>query len=199
MAPRGAWAALAVLALIAAGCGGAASAGSTSKAPSAGSRTTGAFAWLRPSAGPAQWPTARIPSGATMPYPPGWRPVAGDRGTATVARLSGPNDYVGYLNLTPRQGGETLAGWARFRIEHNADEGDRNVTPLAAATGQRFVDGTGTCVTDEYTTSTGTRYIEIACLVAGRRGGVVIVGATPPQDWAHVAPSLERAITAVTV
>jgi hypothetical protein len=52
-------------------------------------------------------------------------------------------------------------------------------------------------VEDTYTTATGARYVELACLIAGRRTSVVIVGASPPSDWARVEPLLERAITSV--
>jgi hypothetical protein len=133
-----------------------------------------------------------------MPYPPGWRRISGDPGTASAALLGGSKQFLGYLNLTPRQGAETLATWARFRVEHNADEGSRNITTLASGTGRWFRDATGSCVEDAYTTSSGTRYREIACLVEVRRTSVVIVGASPLEDWARVAPMLQRAIAGVT-
>ncbi|MGH2868316.1 MAG: hypothetical protein ACRDNK_12215 [Solirubrobacteraceae bacterium] len=106
-------------------------------------------------------------------------------------------NYVGYLNLTPRQGRETLTNWSSFRVAHNADEGDRQVRILAVGRGLRFRNGHGSCVRDSYLTSSGARYIEIACLVAGSRTAAVIVGAAPPQAWAQVSPSLRWAISAV--
>lgn len=105
---------------------------------------------------------------------------------------------VGYLNLTPQQGGETLANWATFRIRHNADEGDRHVTRLAAATDLRFHGGRGSCVRDSYSTVTGNRYIELACLVVGRQARTVIVAATTPADWNRIGPLLERAVSSTT-
>ncbi|HEY6397759.1 MAG TPA: hypothetical protein VIX82_09930, partial [Solirubrobacteraceae bacterium] len=101
---------------------------------------------------------ARISDGATMPYPPGWARIPGDRGTATAALLDARHLFLGYLNVTPRQAEETLAGWPGFRVRHNAKEGDRKVTTLAFRMGVRFRRGHGSCVEDSYTTSTGTRY-----------------------------------------
>ncbi len=178
---------LAAVALACAGCGG-----------SSGPHAASPFSWLRPGPPPSGWPVARIPSGAAMAYPPGWTTLRGDRGTATVALLSSGRDYVGYLNVTPRQGTESLADWSSFRVDHNAEEGDRGVTTQASATGLRFRSGAGSCVRDSYTTATGARYIELACLVAGRRASTVIVGAAPPGQWAKVAPNLERAISSLT-
>ena len=76
-----------------------------------------------------------------MAYPPGWRARAGDRGTASAALLDGDGHYLGYLNLTPRQGAETAANWPSFRLRHNAGEGDRDVTFDAAAGGLHFRTG----------------------------------------------------------
>jgi hypothetical protein len=100
------------------------------------------------------------------------------------------------LNVTPRQGAETLANWPHFRVEHDADEGDRDVRPLEVGFGLRFRTGRGSCVRDSYTTVTHARYVEIACLVAGQRATSVIVGAAPPNAWSQVSPLLERAISA---
>lgn len=172
--------AVAALALAGAGCG------ATSQGP---------FAWLHPQPAPHGWAVARVASGARMPYPPGWRSVRGDAGTATAALLSAGGLYLGYLNVTPRQGGETLSGWPSLRIAHNAAEGNRNVTRLAAARGLRFLTGHGSCVKDAYTTRTGARYIEIACLVAGHTATSVIVGAASPASWPRVSGLIERAIS----
>lgn len=175
------------LALAAAGCGGKARSGPKP-----------AFAWLSARSAPAGWLTARIPSGAAMSYPRDWKPISGDPGTATVV-LRGPGGFQGYLNLTPRQGEETLANWSRFRTEHNREEGDRHVATLAAAGARPFGNGRASCVKDLYVTSAGARYIEIACLVSGQRGMVVVVGASPPGAWSRVSPELERAISSVSV
>jgi acyl-CoA reductase-like NAD-dependent aldehyde dehydrogenase len=98
--------------------------------------------------------------------------------------------------LTPREGHETQADWPRFRVEHNAEEGDREVTMLAAARNLRFRAAGGTCVRDSYVTTTGAQYTELACLLTGRHTSAVVVGASPPGVWAKMGPLIERAIAA---
>jgi hypothetical protein len=200
---------IAAVALLLAGCGGHGTARSSTAARASTTSTTGTpsasgtapeppFAWLRTAAPPAGWRTARIAGGAAFSYPPGWTRIKGDPGTASAALFGPGHEFVGYLNLTPRQGEETLANWGRFRIEHNGEEGDRDVRRLAVAIQRPLSGATVSCVKDQYTTANGAKYVEIACLFAGRRTSVVAVGASPPDDWARVAPSLERAITSVT-
>ena len=196
---------LASVALIVAGCGAGAT---TTAVPPVSSQATvgsrppdgpvGGFAWLRPGAAPAGWRTAAIATGAAIPYPPGWHPVRGDAGTLSVALRGADGRFLGYLNLTPRQGAETPQNWSHFRVSHNADEGDREVRALASAQDLRFRGGRGPCVRDAYTTSTGSRFIEIACLVVGPRSATVVVGAAPPAVWSRISPLLERAISGFT-
>ena len=204
-------AALAALAIGLAACGstgggthpgGSASAAGTSTAASA-TTTTGAgasvgpFAWLTARAVPAGWHVVTIPSGASMGYPPGWRTAKGDPGTATAVLRDANGRFLGYLNLTPRQGRESPSNWRSFRPDHNTDEGDRDVKLLSAANGLHFLTGRGSCVKDSYTTSSKVDYIEIACIVAGSRGQWVIVGAAPPSAWSQSAQAIERAIDGV--
>lgn len=156
-----------------------------------------AFSWLHPQAPPADWRVARIAGGGELAYPPGWSRRRGDPGTATAVLLSSGGRFLGYLNLTPRQGGETLSNWPSFRVEHNREEGDHAVTRLAAATGLHFLSGHGSCVKDSYATRTGSRFVEIACLVAGARATSVIVGAAPPAAWPRISGAIKRAIDGV--
>ncbi len=184
------------------GSAGAASSGSAGAASSgsAGAASSGpaAFAWLHPAIRPAAWPVTTIADGASIAFPAGWRRVSSDPRTATAALL-GPHDaFVGYLNLTPRQGDESLSDWASFRVDHNAEEGDRAVATQAVTTDQRLGSQRWSCVQDAYTTSARTRYVELACLVAGPHTSVVVVGASPPQAWPKISPLLERAIDGVT-
>jgi hypothetical protein len=47
-------------------------------------------------------------------------------------------------------------------------------------------------------TTSGHRYREIACIVAGRSRTTVIVGAAPPRMWGAERPAIERAIDSFT-
>jgi hypothetical protein len=182
--------------------GGASHSSGAVAAPGARARSAtapGAFEWFRPGPPPVGWPTATIRTGAAIRYPPGWERIKSDPGTVSVAALAQNDRFIGYLNLTPQQGAETIGNWARFRVAHNADEHERDVTTVAAATGLHFGSARGSCIRDAYTTTTGARYIELACLVAGRHASVVVVGATPPAAWGRMAPLLERAISSVSV
>src|SRR5256885_1440369 len=75
---------------------------------SAPGRASGRSAWLKPASPPSGWHLARTSDGATLAYPPGWTPIKTDPGTASVALLGGGQRIDGYLNVTPRQGTETL-------------------------------------------------------------------------------------------
>lgn len=154
------------------------------------------FAWLRPSQTPPGWRTSRLPDGtARLSYPPRWRSIRSDPGTVSAALRSGDGRIRGYLNATPQQGTETLANWSSFRVDHNRDEGDEAVRPVASATNLRFPGGRGSCVIDTYRSSTGRSFREIACIVAGARATTVVVGAAPPAQWPRQGPAIERAIS----
>src|SRR5262249_59996548 len=158
-------------------------------------RGAGAFAWLTPAEAPSNWKRATIAAGgATLSYPPNWKPIPGDQGTATVALRDDAGLYRGYLNVTPRQGAERLAGWAAFRTEHNAGEGDTRVRRLAAAEHLRFGNASGSCVIDDYLSRVAAHpYREVACLIAGARYANVFVGATLRADWPSLGGVVERA------
>jgi hypothetical protein len=161
-------------------------------------RASGPFSWLRPVSRPAGWKIARTPGGATLAYPPGWTPVKTDPGTASVALTDSGGRIDGYLNVTPKQGAETLADWSRFRPRKNTAEGDRNVRLLAAIGNARFRSARGSCVIDTYTTSV-TSYEEIACLVSGRSSSDVVVAAAPTALWQERSAPLERAVASFVV
>ena len=161
-------------------------------------RASGPFAWLHPVSPPTSWSVARTAGGATLAYPPGWRRIRTDPGTASVAQLGGGGRIDGYLNATPKQGTETLANWTRFRPDHNREEGDRSVRLDASSSDMPFRAGRGSCVIDTYTTSKAT-YREIACLVSGRRSSAVVVAAAPIELWNHQAGTLKRAVSSFIV
>jgi hypothetical protein len=157
-------------------------------------RASGPFAWLHPASPPTGWSVARISGGAMLAYPPGWRPIKTDPGTASAALLGRGNRVDGFLNATPKQGAETLANWSRFRPEHNRGEGDRSVRLIASSGDLSFRRGHGSCVIDTYTSSKAA-YREIACLVSGRGSSAVVVAAAPIELWNHQAGTLERAVS----
>lgn len=186
-------AAAAVLVTLA-GCGARTSIDNASRAP----RSHEAFAWLHPASKPHGWQLTTLPGRtAALSYPPRWRAVRTDPGTASAALIGRHGLIVAYLNATPAQGGETLANWSTFRAHHLAEEGSRHVRQDAAATRHPFAPGRASCVSDTYSTSV-TEYREIACLVAGRRATTVIVGAAQSSAWHRESPVIERAINSFT-
>lgn len=160
-----------------------------------GSGTTGTAASTKSAARPAEWGTLRLASGASLPYPLSWRRIHSDPGTASAAMFNADGTIRAYLNVTPAIGKETLAGWAHFRVGHNADEGDRNVRVLSKQTNVPLDGGRGSCVVDQYTT-TRTAYRELACVVAPSSGAmrVVLVAAAQPDVWISEGHILQFAI-----
>ena len=116
----------------------------------------------------------------------------------SAARRDANGRFLAYLNLTPRQGAESLSNWSSFRAHHNREEGDRHVRLLAAARGLRVAGRDASCVKDSYTTSSGVAYVELACLIGGERSAVV-VGAAPPDEWPAQEPDIERSISSVAL
>jgi hypothetical protein len=161
-------------------------------------RASGPFAWLRPASPPAGWHVARTPDGAALAYPPGWTAIKTDPGSASVAVRDSAGRIDGYLNVTPKQGAETLANWSRFRPRKNHAEGARNVRLLAATSAADFRSARGSCVIDTYTTSL-TTYKEIACLVSGPRSSDVVVAAAPARLWRERSAVLERSVASFVV
>jgi hypothetical protein len=156
-----------------------------------------AFAWVRPETQPRDWKVAATRSGATLAYPPGWREIQTDPGTASAAPAGVHGVFTGYLNATPRSGDETLANWSRFRVAHIGAEGARRVRLEAAATGLYFRSAVGSCVIDSYSTSKA-RFREIACIIAGAHAATVVVAAAPVAAWAQKVALLERAVASFT-
>jgi hypothetical protein len=167
-------------------------------ATAAGPRSAAGFSWLAPATAPAGWTAVTTSSThATLFYPPGWKPIAGDRGTVSAALFDRHHQFAGYLNVTPRQGAERLHGWSAFRLDRNREEGDTQVHRLASAEGLAFRDARGSCVIDDYVSHVaGHHYREIACLVAGHRATDVFIGAALRRDWPRVSPTLEGAASA---
>src|SRR5215471_3866414 len=160
-----------------------------------------AFLALHPVAAPAGWTRAALPNGtAVLSYPPALHPVAGDKGTVSAAQLSPGGTFQLYLNATPRQGAETLAHWAAFRLRFLRGDSAASAHLDGAAQRVGFRGGTGSCVIDDYTTRAGAHHFqEIACLVQGRHSGSVIVAAAPAATWAQARSLLLRTVAAYQV
>ena len=160
------------------------------------SSRAGPFAWLASTAAPTTWTRLTLPSGlGSLSVPPGFRAVRGDPGTATLALLGPDSTYLGYLNVTPRQGDERLAGWAAFRLAHL--RGDGSISAIQDGAVQSVGSGPSlrSCVSDDYVTEIGHhRFHEVACLVMTTSAGSVVVAATPSGDPAHLWTQLERAV-----
>ncbi len=181
-----------------AACGSATSADVSSSTGAAAQMHRQAFAWLHPAPPPGSWHVSTLPNGkAQLAFPASWHSIVSDPGTRSAAIRPHGRRIAGYLNATPQQGDETLADWSSFRLEHNQEEGDTNVKLVAAADNLAFRDGHGSCVIDDYRSSTGHQYREIACIVAGTDATTVVVGAAAPSDWHSQSPTLERAISAL--
>jgi hypothetical protein len=123
--------------------------------------------------------------------------IPGDRGTVTAALRDSRGLYRGYLNVTPRQGAEPLAGWVAFRTRRNTGEGDKRTRVVAAPENLRFGGAREWCVIDDYLSKVGSHpYREVACIVAGHRYTSVFVGATHVRDWPTLGRVIERAASA---
>jgi hypothetical protein len=136
----------------------------------------------------------------SLSVPPGFRAVAGDPGTATLAFVGWDGTYLGYLNVTPRQGDERLAGWAAFRLAHLRGDDSISARQDGAVQSVRTGQSLRSCVTDDYVTEIGRHHFqEVACLVTTASASGVVVAATPSGDPAHLWAQLERAVAAYPV
>jgi hypothetical protein len=198
-----------VLLAVALGAGAAVSAGSSALAAErarashalgrpVSSKALGSFGWLTTSTPPASWLRLTVASGlGTLAVPPGYRPVAGDAGTTSVALIGSHGTYLGYLNAAPRQGGERLRGWAGFRLAHLRDDDAASAREHEAVEFVRTGRSIRSCVIDDYVTTVGRHgFHEVACLVITGSTGSVIVGATPSGDRAHTWRQLEQSVAA---
>ncbi len=148
---------------------------------------------------PRGWGALRLATGAALPYPPDWRRISGDPGSASAAVLAATGTIRAYLNVTPAQPPESLSDWTEFRLRHVAGDGDRNIRLISTGSPRRIGPKTGACVTDQYTT-TRTTYRELACIVAPDHGarGTVLVAAAQPDIWTRERPAFEFAFSHFT-
>jgi hypothetical protein len=168
------------------------------RSASASPARLGSFSWLASTTPPATWARLTVPSGiGTVSSPPGFRTVDGDPGTLSVALRNSAGTYLGYLNVTPRQGPEMLQGWAVFRLSHLLSDDAVSVHEDAMVQSVRTAEAVRSCVIDDYVTTVGHHHFhEVACYVMMGSVGSVVVAATPSGDPAHVWTQLERAVAA---
>ncbi len=164
----------------------------------ASSAPLGSFGWLARTVPPPSWARLTVHSGlGTLSSPPGFHMVEGDPGTLSVALRNAAGTYLGYLNVTPHQGHETLQGWAAFRLSHLLDDDAVSVHEDATVQSVRTAAAVRSCVTDDYVTTMGHHHFhEVACYVTSGSVSSVVVAATPSGDPAHVWTQLERAVAA---
>ncbi len=155
---------------------------------SARSLTLGSFGWLASTTPPATWARLTVPSGlGTLSSPPGFRAVDGDPGTLSLALLNSAGTYLGYLNVTPHQGDETLQDWTAFRLSHLRDDDAVSVHEDAAVQSVQTAAAVRSCIIDDYVTTVDHHHFhEVACYVTSGSVSSVVVAATPAGDPAHV-------------
>ena len=159
------------------------------------------FSWFRPGPAPGAWLRASL-SGhrATLSYPGSLRPEHGDPGTVTVGSTARSGQVLVYLNVTPKQGGETLHNWPGFRAEHLREDGQSAVHLDGVSGPLTFRGGHGRCVVDNYTTDTHhNHYNEIACIVQGAHATSVLVAATSTAAWRANRALLEKVVSSYQV
>jgi hypothetical protein len=162
------------------------------------------FTWFHSETAPASWLQASL-AGHTgvLSYPSMLRPMPGDAGTVTYGLNTRAGAALVYLNVTPRQGGETLRNWPGFRMEHLREDGETAVRIDATSGILSFRGGQGRCVVDDYTTKIhNNHYREIACYIQGTTGARtarVLIAATRAGTWAQYGTLLERVVNGYAV
>lgn len=152
---------------------------------------------LKPATEPPNW-IPLLPRSRTsiLWYPPFMRRIKSDPWSVSTALRDRSGDVtLVYLNAGPKNGGEKMAGWPQFRLDHLREEHARAVHEEAHASGVPFRGGRGSCVMDDYITRRkGHHYRELACFVQGRTAASVIVAAALVGEWPKYGPQLIRAV-----
>ena len=174
--------------------------GRSSSAPGDGAApaaTSAGFGWFRPDPAPGAWQHASLGGqSATLSYPGSLRPEHSDPGTVTVGSTARSGEVLVYLNVTPKQGDETLRNWADFRMEHLREDGQSAVRLDGVSGPLNFRGGHGRCVIDNYTTDIHhNHYNEIACIVRGIHATNVLVAATSTSAWQANRALLEKVVS----
>jgi hypothetical protein len=176
--------------------------GHAAQSPEAQAAAPAGFTWFRPRfTSPGGWLQASLAGrSGVLSYPPMLRPMHGDPGAMTFGLNTRVGAVLVYLNVTPRQGDETLQNWQHFRVEHLGEEGQSAVRVDATSGVLPFRGGQGRCVVDDYTSRVhNNRYREIACFVSGAHASSVVVAATRVVSWAQYGTLLEQVVNGYAV
>ena len=162
-----------------------------------GQVTHAGFGWFHPGPAPGAWRQASLTGqSATLSYPGSLHPMHGDDGTVTVGSTAKSGKVLMYLNVTPKQGEESLGDWTDSRLEHLREDGQYQVHLDGASPALQFRGGPGRCVIDNYTTKIrGNHYDEIACIVQGAQATSVLVAATSTTAWQANHALLEKVVS----
>jgi hypothetical protein len=164
-------------------------------ADAAGSRVA-SFRWFAAVAAPASWKHRALPSGAGILSYPATFVDGHDRDGVARERVDRHGSVLVYLDLTVKQGPESLRDWPRYRIGLVRGESN-DVHEDGHAFGLPFRGGSGSCVLDDYRTRVENHhYREIACFVQGREHATVLIAAALEYEWVRAAKTLERALDA---
>ena len=108
---------------------------------------------------------------------------------------AGPSDWFTgavYVDTIAAPSEDSRVGAAcvhsRYRLSREEGEGAKAILE------PRLRDSRGSCVIDQYSTASGQRYRELACIVAGARSTTVVVGAAPSSRWSRFGPEINRAV-----
>jgi len=196
--PGGAAAAAALTAALSLALFGWASSGS-SPAPGGGTGQAAhaGFGWFHPRPAPGAWLQASLTGqSATLSYPGSLHPMHGDDGTVTVGSTAKSGAVLVYLNVTPKQGAESLGNWTDSRLEHLREDGQYQVHLDGVSPALHFRGGPGRCVIDNYTSKIhNNRYDEIACIVRGAHATSVLVAASSTAAWQASHALLEKVVS----
>jgi hypothetical protein len=200
--PGGAAAAAALTAALSLAVFGCASSKSSS-APGdgTGQAARASFGWFHPGPAPGAWLQASLTGQrATLSYPGSLHPMHGDDGTVTVGSTARSGSVLVYLNVTPKQGDESLGNWTGSRLEHLRGDGQYQVRLDGASPALHFRGGPGRCVIDNYTSKIhNNHYDEIACIVQGAHATSVLVAASPTAAWQANHALLEKVVSSYQV
>jgi hypothetical protein len=191
----------AALSLALLGCASSTPGSATGSAGAAPATAVAGFGWFHPGPAPGAWLRASLTGqSATVSYPGSLRPQHSDPGTVTVGSTARSGAVLLYLNVTPKQGDETLHNWPDFRLEHLREDGQSAVHLDGVSGALSFRGGHGRCVMDNYTTDTHhNHYNEIACIVHGAHATSVLVAATSTSAWQANRALLEKVVSSYQV